>query len=313
MTPDIDLDPDAVIEAASQALIAAANLTEGATDGDDTCLKDEEACFRIRLVHFAWYQLGETGVVGETKAIARVAVEAAHKPLLSALTATRAERDEARTAVLELGDAIIRANGWEPQNGVTVELSSALERLVVQRDLLRENRDQYRAELETARTQLTKRANQVNDQRSTIQHLDMDRERLRAELTEARELLHTIWYGTVNAPARERWLRLMAAPPSVPKPDETTSCEGRECGTWEQCQRPPCVPREDDEAAGAGDGEQDTPYRQPCGCLTNDDNAHRRDCPVWETREGRRGRFWTRRTVATTASGQGTAGEEGTA
>lgn len=79
--------------------------------------------------------------------------------LLSALTAARDERDEARAAVLELGDAIIRANGWEPQSGVTVELSSALERLVVQRDLLRENRDQsraesdrLRAELETART-----------------------------------------------------------------------------------------------------------------------------------------------------------------
>lgn len=65
----------------------------------------------------------------------------------------RAELAEAKAAILELGDDIMRANGWEPQNGVTVELSSALERLVLQRDLLRENRDQYRRNWDIVRVQ----------------------------------------------------------------------------------------------------------------------------------------------------------------
>lgn len=57
------------------------------------------------------------------------------------LAIARERAEQARNAVLELGDAIIRANGWNPNSGVTVELSSALERLVVERDLLRESRD----------------------------------------------------------------------------------------------------------------------------------------------------------------------------
>lgn len=63
--------------------------------------------------------------------------------LLDALAAAREELAEAKAAILELGDAIMRANGWEPQNGVTVELSSALARLVRERDTLACKRDLY--------------------------------------------------------------------------------------------------------------------------------------------------------------------------
>jgi hypothetical protein len=66
-----DIDLTEAIEAAARALVA---ITE---NEQSPCLADEEECFRIHPVHFAWYQMGETGVMGEAKAIARVALEAA--------------------------------------------------------------------------------------------------------------------------------------------------------------------------------------------------------------------------------------------
>lgn len=34
---------------------------------------------------------------------------------------------------------------------------------------------------------------------------------------------------------------------------------------------------------------------EPCGCLANDQGAHRGDCPDFVTRQGVGGRYWTRR------------------
>jgi hypothetical protein len=134
---DKTFDPAAAIEAASQALTAAANLTEGATDDDGTCLKDEGACFRINPVHFAWYQLGETGVIGETKAIARVAVEAAHKPLLDALAAAREELAEVTRELNAFMHARIQGDDMAAR---VTWLSDELVRVEAERDFWKSKR-----------------------------------------------------------------------------------------------------------------------------------------------------------------------------
>jgi hypothetical protein len=81
-----DIDPK-WIETAAKALADAANQTEGATD-DARCLTDEAECFQTYPVHFAWYQNGQTGIVGETAAVARMVLEAA-----AGLIAERAAAD----------------------------------------------------------------------------------------------------------------------------------------------------------------------------------------------------------------------------
>lgn len=70
-------DLTAAIDAAAEALRVAAEPTNWTPEQDPECGPDEEECFRLHPVHFVWYQLGETGVMGETKAIANAAIEAA--------------------------------------------------------------------------------------------------------------------------------------------------------------------------------------------------------------------------------------------
>lgn len=104
------------------------------------------------------------------------------------LAIARERAEQARGAVLQLGDAIIRANGWEPQNGVTVELSTALERLVVERDLLRESRDGWEKRYAAM---LSQRDNAIQERAAA---------RERAEQAQAAlELLGDAWVVIANA------------------------------------------------------------------------------------------------------------------
>lgn len=86
---------------------------------------------------------------------------------------------------------------------------------------------------------------------------------------------------------------LVAAPTAAPKATVTLpalpSCT-RDC-PGVMCDHPKACPLD------AGSGE---PYRQPCGCLTNDDNAHRGDCPDWERigGDGYVGPYWAPRAKA---------------
>jgi hypothetical protein len=44
---------------------------------------------------------------------------------------------------------------------------------------------------------------------------------------------------------------------------------------------------------------------ESCGCLTNDEGAHRGDCPDFVTRVGVNGRYWTRRPCCGPWAGHG--------
>jgi hypothetical protein len=92
-----DIDPK-WIETAAKALADAANQTEGATD-DARCLTDEAECFQTYPVHFAWYQTGQTGIVGETTAVARMVLEAAAGLIAERAAADARAQERERIAV----------------------------------------------------------------------------------------------------------------------------------------------------------------------------------------------------------------------
>lgn len=89
-------------------------------------------------------------------------------------------------------------------------------------------------------------------------------EQVTRERHEAVDLLRTIWYGTVNAPARERWLRLMAgaAPAAAPKPDEpvvreVTLADAAQQARLNLIEAEQRRTAQDDEPEGPGDGHDD--------------------------------------------------------
>lgn len=99
------------IEAARDALVAASDSTRE----DGGCLADEEACFVAHPIHFAWYQAGQTGVLGEASRIAAATVRAAEPILrqavaeeIRALQSRVTELESQRHAVLEACDRVER-------------------------------------------------------------------------------------------------------------------------------------------------------------------------------------------------------------
>lgn len=85
---------DAAIEAATIALVTATTPT-----AHDGCVEDERECFVINPIHFAWYQSGKTGVVGEAGTIAEAAVRAA-EPILRQAVAEQIAAEIERNASL---------------------------------------------------------------------------------------------------------------------------------------------------------------------------------------------------------------------
>lgn len=113
----------------------------------------------------------------------------------------------------------------------------------------------------------------------------LDKYRLVEFIAMAQDTLHFLEENATPTAAPKATVTLPALPSC------TRGCPGVICDHPEAC------------PLDAGGGE---PYHQPCGCLTNDGGAHRGACPVWETREDARGRFWVRRVAS---SGESTDGE----
>jgi hypothetical protein len=104
--------------------------------------------------------------------------------LLSALTAARAELDEFKAALLEIGEKVDRANGYEPQNRVTVELSSALDRLIRERDSLARRCAVRFSETEAARGEADKLRAELLAANIRADNAAISRDRLRRDMAE---------------------------------------------------------------------------------------------------------------------------------
>jgi hypothetical protein len=133
------------------------------------------------------------------------------------------EHDESDDAwrVLDVEGGTVAICGYEGDANLIVALrnqgTDVLDALAAAREELAKSK----RNVTTWKTRLVEETEQL---RGFLTEARAEADKLRAELAEARELLHTIWYGTVNAPARERWLRLMAAPAATPQCDIPPPC-----------------------------------------------------------------------------------------
>jgi hypothetical protein len=172
-TPDIDLDALTALEHHAIPAPWTAEITGPTMAGQHQwSIKAERGAFVM------W-------VRGQAEDVdAFVAARNNLPALLSALTAARAELDEFKAALLEIGEKVDRANGYEPQNRVTVELSSALDRLIRERDSLARRCAVRFSETEAARGEADKLRAELLAANIRADNAAISRDRLRRDMAE---------------------------------------------------------------------------------------------------------------------------------